>query len=74
MAVNYGGQIYTSSGVLGAGGQASFGQFQYIGNGAWQALLPSSATPLAGGLTTNIVLSGGTKTLVFTNGILKAVQ
>jgi hypothetical protein len=52
VAVVNGGKIYTSSTSLGSGVQGSSGQFQYLGNGAWQAVTPTgNFTGNGGGLT-----------------------
>lgn len=62
--------VLTNTATVGPLFQASF-----IGNGA--GLDNISADAIVGGLTTNITIrtpSGGTNTLCFTNGLLRAVQ
>jgi photosystem II stability/assembly factor-like uncharacterized protein len=71
-----GGQIYTSDATEAfSGAPNTTVQFQYVGNGVWQPL-GQLANLLTGGLTTNLVVTvpTGTKTLSFTNGVLRAVQ
>ena len=65
----------TFSGVITAGNRANAFNGSFTGNGSGVTNL--SANAIADGLTTNfavLVPGGGTNTLCFTNGILRAVQ
>jgi hypothetical protein len=63
------------SGVIMAGNPANVFTGSFSGNGG--GLTNLAANAIAGGITTNLAVlvpGGGTNTLCFTNGILRAIQ